>query len=260
MRAKRISEGPSSSRPALPRSETAETGRGTGWLQAGLEREKAGWIEGAADAYLTVLLWESRQGQALLGLGRVYFALGEVAQASLFLEALLLSEPGHPEGRLLLGLVRYRQGQDLAAIRLLARQERPTELRLDQPEARECLGECHYRRGNYLNAILTWLPLLEEARCPERILLSLGAALFHLGRYQGAYAFFRQAVAENPESAGALNNAAVACYELGDRAQARRWLEQSLLCDPALVEARENLRLLTPETLLRRAAGGKDRP
>jgi len=258
MRAKRKSAEPGSIGPAPPGPETAESEQGTAWFQAGLAREKAAWYEGAADAYLTVLLWEGRPGPALLGLGRVYFALSQFEQAGLFLEALLLCEPGLAEGRLLLGLVRYRQGQDQAAIRLLSRREQPTQLWLDCPEAREGLGECHYRRGDYLNAILTWLPLLEPDRCPERILLNLGAALFSLGRFESAYAFFRHATQLNPDSAGALNNTAVACFRLGDRAGARRWLEKSLACDPGLAAAKENLRLLSRRLPTRRAAAQGD--
>jgi len=254
MRARRNSEEPRRVSPSPRRPELPEAERGTGGLRAGLWREKAGWYEGAAEAYLTVLLWDHRHGQALLGLGRVYFALGELDQSSLFLEALLLAQVGHLEGRFLLGLVRYRQGQDAAVIRLLARADRPSEPIFDRPEARECLGECHYRQGDYLQAILTWLPLLDQTQGLERILLALGAALFHLGRFESAYAFFRHAIKLRPDSAEALNNAAVACFQLGDRAGARRWLEKSLARDPGLAEAKENLRLLSRRLSSRRAA------
>ena len=223
------------------------------WLAGGLLEEKAGQYEAAADAYLSVLLLESRQGQALLGLGRVYLVLGELDLASQFLESLLLTQPGHAEGRLMLGLVRYGQGNDAAAIRLLSRPEDPCALFWESRPARECLGECHYRQGDFERAILTWLPLLDHAPDSERLLLALGASLFHLGRYQSAYAFFQEAVRQNPANAGALNNCGVACFHLGDAAEAARWLEAALARDPDLGEARDNLQLLAP------AAGGQRR-
>jgi tetratricopeptide (TPR) repeat protein len=254
MGARRINIEPRRPSPSPSQPELLGAGQGARWLQAGLAREKAGWYEGAADAYLTVLLWDHRHGPALLGLGRVYIALGELEQAGLFLEALILAQPGHLEGRFLLGLTRYGQGQDAAAIRLLTRAERPNEPIFDRPEARECLGECHYRQGDYLQAILTWLPLLDRTRGLDRTLLALGAALYHLGRFESAYAFFRHAVKLSPDSAGALNNAAVACFQLGDRAGARRLLEQALARDPGLAEAKENLRLLSRRLPSQRAA------
>lgn len=258
MRARLNSEEQSGASPSPRGPELPAGERGTRWLTAGRWREKAGRYQGAANAYLTVLLGDSRHVPALLGLGRVYFALGELEQASLFLEALLLAQPGHLEGRFLLGLLRYRQGQDAAAIRLLARPEQPSELWFERPEARECLGECYYRQGDYLQAILTWLPLLDQAQVSERIPLAVGAALFHLGRYQSAFAFFRHALRLNPASAGALNNAAVACYKLGDHAGAQRFLEQSLACDPALAKAKENLQRLSGRRWSRPAAGAEE--
>lgn len=213
-------------------------------LTHGLLEEKAGRLSAAAEVYLGLLLMESKPQSALLGLGRVYLAMSDWESAGLFLEALLMKDPGHIDGRLMLGLVRYQQGDYGAAIRLLSRPDDPCVLGRESRPLRECLGECHYQQGDFERAILTWLPLLEHPPVPERILSAIGAAFFHLGRYQSAYAFFQEALEQNPTNAGALNNCGVVCFHLGDTEGAERWLEAALTQDPGLKEARDNLNYL----------------
>jgi tetratricopeptide (TPR) repeat protein len=158
------------------------------------------------DAYLTALLQEGPSGPAALGLARSYLALGDFELAGQFLESLRTSEPGSKEARLLLGLVRYRQGQDAAAIRLWSRPDDPCQLIPECLPLQECLGECHYRRGDFLQAIQSWLPLLDHPAFAERTLVRLGRAFFHLGRPASALVFFRHAVKFKPRNLSALNN------------------------------------------------------
>ena len=72
-----------------------------------------------------------------------------------------------------------------------------------------------------------------------------GVALAEAGDYQGAIAFYDQAIALYPDIAEVHYNKAVALEHLGQREEAISEYETAIEIDPNLVEAQTNLLILT---------------
>lgn len=136
-----------------------------------------------------------------------HFEAGRFDEAAQLCRALLAREPNDPEANHLLGLICYRQGNNLAARDLL---------------------ECATSTG----------------RGTARMYSNLGAVLNLLGQAEQAAAAYHRALALEPNSPWALNNLGVIYRNNGRPNEAIDAFKRALALKPDFADARINLRLV----------------
>jgi len=140
--------------------------------------------------------------------------------------------------------------------------ERLLALKGHERRGRLLLGTLHFRRGNNRLAIQAWLPLLEEGSdlsdlqiTPSEFLLACGRALLDDGRPADALVQLVRSVRLNP-TPEALDALAEACDGLGDRKRAVSLWEQAVAQNSDDRPAREGL---AQEALERKSAPDAER-
>jgi len=97
---------------------------------------------------------------ALVGLGAVALAQGQVEQAKSFLEQAIAAEPRNYKAYLVLGDISFAQRNNPQAIRYY---QKAVSLKPDLTEAYQKMGNSYSRQGDYENA--RWM--MEKAKVLE---------------------------------------------------------------------------------------------
>lgn len=133
-----------------------------------------------------------------------------------------------------LGILYDLQGQHAKA---QAAHERAVKLDPGSAPFRNNLGFSHYLAGAWVKAEAAYREGLKIDPGATRLFLNLGFALAAQGKDEEALRVFRQQI----DTAGALNNLALAQQLRGDVDAARRMFKQALAENPSLPQALANL-------------------
>jgi tetratricopeptide (TPR) repeat protein len=102
------------------------------------------------------------------------------------------------------------------------------------------LAKGHHQNSNFVLAERTYRDILNTVPKHFPTTQLLGALLFQCGYYDEAKEHFADALAENPESVGCLNNCAGVSLQLGDYEDALIYLDRALEIDRNFVDALSN--------------------
>lgn len=148
------------------------------------------------------------------------------------LEALLLEEPGHLDGRVLYGAALARLGEVEAALDVL---ERVVEEAEDHVEARLALANIYGQKRETLKALEHGLRAVELRPTDPDLLVFVGLLYVDGRRFGEAAECFGQAVALAPGHLQAMQNLAMALRDSGREVEAVAWWERLLRVSPGSV-------------------------
>ena len=119
-------------------------------------------------------------------------------------------------------------------------------------------GNYHYGRGNYQQAIVSYLRALESGKHTAWVEYNLGNAYYSLGETQGALAMWEKAgLTQDPALRFHIAyNTGCLYYELGKYREAYGEFRYALRLEPSAVDAKINLEL----SLRKMASGGEPPP
>jgi Flp pilus assembly protein TadD len=138
-----------------------------------------------------------------------------------------------------LGILYDLQGKQTEGLKA---HERAVELNPQSARFFNNLGFSHYLAGRWEKAEIAYRQGLKVDPGANRLFLNLGFALAAQGKDEEALRTFRQSL----DTAGALNNLALAQQLRGDTDAARRMFKQALAENPSLPQALANLDALQP--------------
>jgi tetratricopeptide (TPR) repeat protein len=219
--------------------------------------QEYGELGRAAEQFQAALDLDPTVSHALLGLGRISLARGELGDALKHLTKAAGLAPNHGEVHALLAQIYNRRGErkkaELAQLRARAFPEpsRPRDPVIEEMEEMEEMAvnsRSFTRRGLRLAREERWA---EAERAFQRVLeirsgnvqdyANLGGTLARQGRIEDALTAYRKALEVDPLDPGAHNNLALALLKRGDSAGASEHLEKATTLDPTYAEAYYNL-------------------
>lgn len=169
--------------------------------------------------------------QALVGLGRAHFMLGQDPQAADSLKLALHINPRNFLARLALAKVYWRQN-------LLARAEpelaQVASEHPDFPEGQADYGIVLATLGKYREAMEHFQQALAAEYSDPQLYNYLGTCYDQLGDPQKAHAAYQQAVTLNPEYAAAYLNLALLTRKQNQPEEARKYFEKTCQLSAAL--------------------------
>ena len=132
--------------------------------------------------------------------------------------------------------------------------QRATDLAPAYADAWNNLGACHYRKGDYRQALREFARVTELKPDTPTGWTNLGAALLAAGRYDEAVEAGKNALQNGAVDALTHAQLGFALYSLRKYAEARKHLERAVELDPAMAEAPQ---LLLAQIALREQADGR---
>ena len=197
-------------------------------LLLGLTLSEQGDVEGAiASVKQAASLHACDAGPALI-LASLYWQQNDLEAAADAYEQALAVEPDNAETCLLLGSTHYFQGDLDTAQAVL---ERAVELNSAEPEAYRALGLVYMDKEDYAAAAESFRMLTERLPDDPLGFRSLGSVYLGLSDWEGAAEAYGRAVALEP-TADSRVSLAVALSQLGDSEAAISQLQQALASDP----------------------------
>lgn len=203
---------------------------------------------------------------------RRHHQAGNLPQAEQLCRQVLQTDPRHPGGLALLGLLAHQAGRNDLAVAYLgqsvaldpsdatahfhlgaachasgqlaeavAAYQQALRLRPDLAEARHLLGNALRDQGRFGDAILCYREALGQRPQSADIHNNLGIALAQQGSLDEAAAAFRQAISQRPDYATAHGNLGLALAKQGRLDEAIASYQHSLRLDPSAVEVHNNL-------------------
>jgi Flp pilus assembly protein TadD len=167
-------------------------------------------------------------------LGRAYLDMRQFDTAEKWLRFALSKDPKYAPAHATLGMLLDSIGRHEEAERA---HKRAIELAPNDASYRNNLGFSYYLRGRYADAIVQYKAALERDASAHRVHNNLGFAYGKLGRLDKADEHFKFA----GPPAQASNNLAYLYEERGELEQAYSYYVLSVMQDPLLVPARQNL-------------------
>jgi tetratricopeptide (TPR) repeat protein len=223
---------------------TADTGHFAAWLNLGAALAARGHLEPSVEALNRAGMIQpaSRRVQTNLGI-----ALGKLkrwdASADALRQAIQL-DPTRGRPYIVLSLVECCRGDDVAAIDVL---NQAIDRGLEVAKAFHNLGLIHSRFGHRDQAIAAFLSALQARPGYAKVYQSLGLEYVAAGRPEEATAALQEAARLRPDLTNALTALAELAIKQGDRALARKHLNDVLAQNPLHEEANSALGLLHAE-------------
>ncbi|MGB7541310.1 MAG: tetratricopeptide repeat protein, partial [Burkholderiales bacterium] len=196
-------------------------------------------LEGfALHCYAQARSFDPHSADSLYAEARACWEAGDHAAAGALLQGLLSRDPGHAQGRNLLGAIQFA-AEDFAAAEVLFRQA--IDLAPGLSAAHNNLGNIFVEREEFTAAEPHYRAAL--ACDPEYVeaLSNLAMILNRQGRHEEAEALCRRALLLRPQFAGALNNLANILLDQDRRGEAIECYRAALREQPDLPEAHLNL-------------------
>jgi tetratricopeptide (TPR) repeat protein len=213
----------------------------------------SGAVDKAAKCFNAVIDADIQVPHAYLGLAKIAMEKNDLAEAEQQINKAVKLAPQYREARALLADIYRRLGEkEKAQIEFNRMASLPERLDLKDPVYYQMVAEgvssfwCQVRGNNYLNqgdlnnAEEEFKKAL-EAKPNEASHTSLGYVYQRQKRYEAAMDHYNQALELNSEHVSAMNNLAVAYYELGDINQAMSEIKKALEIDPESADAWLNL-------------------
>lgn len=198
---------------------------GEAFLGRGETRRLKKDFVGAMEDFEALLAKNDGHLQALTGLGAIAFEQKDYAAAESLYRRVLALAPRHWEAVFGLGLVLLRTDK-LA----LAEEQFRLAVSLDEEkcDARFCLGEVLLHQDRYAESQACYREILERNQKSIPALLGIGIVALHVEQLRDAIVFFRRAVSIEPSNLDALNNLALAYFDLGLFSIAERIARQTI--------------------------------
>ncbi len=207
-------------------------------LNIGFIQSKQGRIDAARATYLHTLELHPNHIYALSSLGNLYFLEGNYQEAADYYRKVLLDRPTHWKSIVAMAQINREKGYTKEA-KVLFR--RAVEINPRDIDSALTLGWMHFVDGEQEQA----LAVLDAADrsfpgLPE-IRIARGDVLSALARLDEAERDYRTALERAPQAAQAWQGLGRIAAQRGDKAEARRLLEQALRINPGSRAAREEL-------------------
>lgn len=164
-----------------------------------------------------------------------HLAAGRFDEAQRVCERLLAERPDDPEVLHLIGLTRFRQGDEDAGIDALTRS---LELRPDSADVLANLAQMQFELGNYEAAHACFLAALDLAPDDDMLKHRLGQTLFKAGDLDGAEKVYRDILAHKPDFGAAHYDLGFVLATQGRTVPAIASYEAAAALDPMEFDAR----------------------
>lgn len=194
------------------------------------------WRLEQREAAIRQLKWAAEQApdQAPihLRLAEKYLELGHAELARHHAETAIRLSPKSSATWLMQGKVLLARGQSPAAMRAF---QRSLDFNPDETEALARLAECYQVSGQPDRALAAWQAALEKCRPghePVEWLIAIAQVYQWIGRHANAAEYFAQAAARDNRNPDLLVQAGLAYMEAGDRPAAWASLRDALANDP----------------------------
>jgi tetratricopeptide (TPR) repeat protein len=157
-----------------------------------------------------------------------YIKKKELRQAKVLLEELLQTEPGHCDALYNLGMIYSELGDPVKAIKTLLK---CVELGQDSANIYVALGYAHARLGNQNKAKELFLNALELEPNNPYALRNLGALYGKETSYESAIQYFERSFVVNPSDVKTTYGLGMCYFNIGDLANADRYLRKTVEVD-----------------------------
>lgn len=174
-----------------------------------------------------------------------HLAAHRYAEARRICERLLAQRPDDPEVLHVLGLTRFREGDEEGGIDALTRS---LELRPESADVLANLAQMQFELGNYEAAHACFMAALDLAPEDHMLKYRVGQTLFRAGNYTGAEAAYREVLKQAPDFIPAHYDLALVLAAHDDIPGAIASYEEAARRDPSELDARSrttNLRQTT---------------
>jgi len=163
---------------------------------------------------------------------------GDLAAAETIYQAILDSQPDHPEALHYLGLAQHQRGRHDEALRLIARSIESVD---DNPKSQSNMGFVLYAQRRFADALPYFERAIDLDPNHDKAYLTRGFALVEIGEWFAAEVSLRRAIDLSPTVAEAQFFLGRALREQGKLSEAVSAYRQAIALKPSFAEAHANL-------------------